>query len=170
MGFSNDKVVRIRINFAEKSPQQKKTHTHTEKSPIKGFLGVRRLKTFRVLQTQVVSNLVVCNFHAQALFSALFAFFTPFCSPLRSFFFEKSATKITPIVIASDFCVDAKSPRNPCRKKGKTGSEIATRNSLQRKSLATFHRTLKSQCRSGWVLVLLSGTAQIAATVNLWGR
>ena len=47
------------------------------------------------------------------------------------------------IAIASDFRVDgAKSPEIP-QKEGVLGSEIATRN---RKSLATFHRTLKSQC------------------------
>ena len=45
--------------------------------------------------------------------------------------------------IASDFRVDgAKSPEIP-QKEGVLGSEIAARN---RKSLATFHRTLKSQC------------------------
>ena len=48
------------------------------------------------------------------------------------------------IAIASDFRVDgAKSPEIP-QKEGVLGSEIAARN---RKSLATFHRTLKSQCR-----------------------
>ena len=47
------------------------------------------------------------------------------------------------IAIASDFRVDgAKSPEIP-QKEGVLGSEIAARN---RKSLATFHRTLKSQC------------------------
>ena len=47
------------------------------------------------------------------------------------------------IAIASDFRVDgAKSPEIP-QKEEVLGSEIATRN---RKSLATFHRTLKSQC------------------------
>ena len=47
------------------------------------------------------------------------------------------------IAIASDFRVDgAKSPEIP-QKGGVLGSEIAARN---RKSLATFHRTLKSQC------------------------
>ena len=47
------------------------------------------------------------------------------------------------IAIASDFRVDgAKSPEIP-QKEGGLGSEIAARN---RKSLATFHRTLKSQC------------------------
>ena len=47
------------------------------------------------------------------------------------------------IAIASDFRVDgAKSPEIP-QKEGVWGSEIAARN---RKSLATFHRTLKSQC------------------------
>ena len=46
------------------------------------------------------------------------------------------------IAIASDFRVDgAKSPEIP-QKEGGLGSEIAARN---RKSLATFHRTLKSQ-------------------------
>ena len=47
------------------------------------------------------------------------------------------------IAIPSDFRVDwAKSPEIP-QKEGVLGSEIAARN---RKSLATFHRTLKSQC------------------------
>ena len=47
------------------------------------------------------------------------------------------------IASASDFRVDwAKSPEIP-QKEGVLGSEIAARN---RKSLATFHRTLKSQC------------------------
>ena len=45
---------------------------------------------------------------------------------------------------ASDFRVDgAKSPEI-LQKEGVLGSEIAARN---RKSLATFHRTLKSQCK-----------------------
>ena len=47
------------------------------------------------------------------------------------------------IAIASDFRVDgAKSPEIP-QNEGVLGPEIAARN---RKSLATFHRTLKSQC------------------------
>ena len=47
------------------------------------------------------------------------------------------------VAIASDFRVDgAKSPEIP-QKEGVLGSEIAARN---RRSLATFHRTLKSQC------------------------
>ena len=47
------------------------------------------------------------------------------------------------IAIASDFRVDgAKSPEIP-QKEGVLDSEIAARN---RRSLATFHRTLKSQC------------------------
>ena len=47
------------------------------------------------------------------------------------------------IAIASDFHVDgAKSPEIP-QNEGVLGSEIAARN---RRSLATFHRTLKSQC------------------------
>ena len=47
------------------------------------------------------------------------------------------------IAISSDFCVDgAKSPEI-LQKKGVLGSDIAARN---RKSLATVHRTLKSQC------------------------
>ena len=47
------------------------------------------------------------------------------------------------IAIASDFRVDgAKSPEIP-QKEGVLGSEIAARN---RRSLASFHRTLKSQC------------------------
>ena len=48
------------------------------------------------------------------------------------------------IAIASDFHVDgAKSPEVP-QKAGVSGSDIATQN---HKSLATFHRTLKSQCQ-----------------------
>ena len=51
------------------------------------------------------------------------------------------------ITIARDFRVDgAKSPEIP-QKKGALGSEIAARN---RKSLATFHRTLKSQCSTAF--------------------
>ena len=47
------------------------------------------------------------------------------------------------IAIASDFRVDgAKSPEIP-QQEGVLGSEIAARN---RRSLATFHRNLKSQC------------------------
>ena len=47
------------------------------------------------------------------------------------------------IAIASDFRIDgARSPEIP-QKEGVSGSEIAARN---RKSLATFHRTPKSQC------------------------
>ena len=47
------------------------------------------------------------------------------------------------IAIASDFRVDgANAPEIP-QKEGVLGSEIAARN---RRSLATFHRTLKSQC------------------------
>ena len=47
------------------------------------------------------------------------------------------------LALASDFRVDgAKSPEIP-QKEGVLGSEFAARN---RKSLATFHRTLKSQC------------------------
>ena len=47
------------------------------------------------------------------------------------------------IAIASDFRVDR--PKSPeiLQKEGVLGPEIAARN---RKSLATFHRTLKSQC------------------------
>ena len=48
------------------------------------------------------------------------------------------------IAIASDFRVDgAESPEIP-QKEGVSASEMATQN---RKSLATFHRTLKSQCK-----------------------
>ena len=48
------------------------------------------------------------------------------------------------IAIASDVRIDgAKSPEIP-QKEGVLGSEIAAR---YRKSLATFHRTLKSQCK-----------------------
>ena len=51
------------------------------------------------------------------------------------------------IAIASDFRVDgAKSPEIP-QKEGVLGSEIAARN---RRSLAAFHRTLKSQCIIAW--------------------
>ena len=47
------------------------------------------------------------------------------------------------IAIASDFRVDgAKSPESP-QKEGVLGSEVAARN---RRSLATFHRSLRSQC------------------------
>ena len=47
------------------------------------------------------------------------------------------------IAIARDFRVDgAKSPEIP-QNEGVLGAEIAARN---RRSLATFHRTLKSQC------------------------
>ena len=53
------------------------------------------------------------------------------------------------IAMASDFRVDgAKSPELP-QKEGVLGSEIAARN---RKSLATFHRTLKSQCSNCFLL------------------
>ena len=47
------------------------------------------------------------------------------------------------IAIASDFRVDGAKPPEIPQKEGVLGSEIAARN---RKSLATFHRTLKSQC------------------------
>ena len=54
------------------------------------------------------------------------------------------------IAIASDFRVDrAKSPEI-LQKQGVLGSEIAARN---RKSLATFHRTLKSQCSIAFSIV-----------------
>ena len=53
------------------------------------------------------------------------------------------AHQIRTIAIASDFRVDGfKSPEIP-QKEGVLGSEVAARN---RKSLATFHRTFKSQC------------------------
>ena len=56
---------------------------------------------------------------------------------------ETLAHQYRTIAIASAFRVDgAKSPEIP-QKEGALGSEIAARN---RKSLATFHRTLKSQC------------------------
>ena len=56
------------------------------------------------------------------------------------------------IAIASDFRVDeAKSPEIP-QKGVVSGSEIVTRN---RKSLATFHRTLKSQRGSSSVIFFL---------------
>ena len=48
------------------------------------------------------------------------------------------------IAIASDFRDGAKSPEIP-QKEGVSASEIATQNC---KSLATFHRTLKSQCKA----------------------
>ena len=47
------------------------------------------------------------------------------------------------IAIASDFCVDGTKSPPILQKEGVSGSEIAARN---RKSLAAFHRTLKSQC------------------------
>ena len=56
---------------------------------------------------------------------------------------DNNAHQNRTIAIASDFRVDgAKSPELP-QKEGVWGSEIAARN---RRSLATFHRTLKSQC------------------------
>ena len=56
---------------------------------------------------------------------------------------ENLAHQNRTIAIASDFRVDgAKSPEIP-QKEGVLGLEIAARN---RKSLASFHRTLKSQC------------------------
>ena len=59
------------------------------------------------------------------------------------FFHLSLAHQNRTIAIASDFRVDgAKSPEIP-QKDGVLGSEIAVRNC---KSLATFHRTLKSQC------------------------
>ena len=58
------------------------------------------------------------------------------------------------IAIASDFRVGgAKSPEIP-QKKGLLDSEIAARN---RKSLATFHRTLKSQCSILSEIAAISG-------------
>ena len=58
-------------------------------------------------------------------------------------FLQNLAHQNRTIAIASDFCVDgAKSPEIP-QNEGVWGSEIAARN---RRSLATFHRTLKSQC------------------------
>ena len=63
------------------------------------------------------------------------------------------------IAIASDFRVDeAKSPEIS-QKEGLLGSEIATRN---RKSLATFHRTLKSQCKVSEIARFLGGAMGIA--------
>ena len=47
------------------------------------------------------------------------------------------------IAIASDFRVDCAKSAEIAQKEGVLGSEIAARN---RKSLATFHRNLKSQC------------------------
>ena len=65
--------------------------------------------------------------------------FRPFLWILLFFLAHQNRT----IAIASDFRVDwAKSPEIP-QKEGVLGWEIAARN---RKSLATFHRTLKSQC------------------------
>ena len=65
-------------------------------------------------------------------------------SPLRfEFRVHGLAHQNRTIAIASDFRVDgAKSPEI-LQKEEVLGSEIAARN---RKSLATFHRTLKSQC------------------------
>ena len=61
---------------------------------------------------------------------------------LRRFFCRLAHQNCT-IAVASDFRADgAKSPEFP-QKEGVLGSEIAARN---RRSLATFHRTLKSQC------------------------
>ena len=55
----------------------------------------------------------------------------------------QKATQNRTIAIASDFRVDgAKSPEIP-QQEGVLGSEIAARN---HRSLATFHRTLESQC------------------------
>ena len=52
------------------------------------------------------------------------------------------------IAISSDFRVDgAKSPAS-LRKEGALGSEITARN--RNKSLATFHRALKSQCSTAF--------------------
>ena len=68
-------------------------------------------------------------------------------------------TKIAQSSVASDFRVDgAKLPEIP-RKEGALGSEIAARN---RKSLATFYRTLKSQCSHCFQVVL-----EIAS--DFWG-
>ena len=70
-------------------------------------------------------------------FSLLFFLCFSFC--LLLFLAHQNRT----IAIASDFRVDGtKSPEIP-QKEGVLGSEIAART---RKSLATFHRTLKSQC------------------------
>ena len=81
----------------------------------------------------------------------------PFCQPLNRIFSVCTGTRLSSaiwscfnlahqnrtIAIASDFRVDgAKSPEI-LHKEEVLGSEIAARN---RKSLATFHRTLKSQC------------------------
>ena len=81
--------------------------------------------------------------------AVLRVFLTPFPSPKQK---KIKISLTTPFslahqnrtfAIASDFRVEvAKSPEIP-QKEGVLGSEIAVRN---RKSLATFHRTLKSQC------------------------
>ena len=58
------------------------------------------------------------------------------------------------LAIASDFCIDgAKSPEIP-QKEGVLGPEIATRN---HKSLASFLRTLKSQCKVSEKTLAISG-------------
>ena len=61
--------------------------------------------------------------------------------------------------IASEFRIDgAKSPEIP-QKEGVLDSEIAARN---RRSLATFHRTLKSKCSIALLLSLVSEIAAIS--------
>ena len=74
------------------------------------------------------------------------------------------------IAIASDFRVDgAKSPEIP-QKEGVLGSEIAARN---RKSLATFHRSLKSQCSIAFSCLgnrAISGVAMGIAIANRKNR
>ena len=66
-----------------------------------------------------------------------------FRTDVKGFMFRLLAHQNRTIAIASDLCVDgAKSPEIS-QKERVWGSEIAARN---RKSLATFHRTLKSQC------------------------
>ena len=71
------------------------------------------------------------------------------------------------IAIASDFRVDgAKSPEI-LQKEGVSASEIATRN---RKSLATFHRTSKSQCKYPGNRLRFLGSRMGIATANRKNR
>ena len=73
----------------------------------------------------------------------IFRIFRVFVSAFSAFSAFSLAHQNRTIAIASDFRVDgAKSPEIP-QQEGLWGSEIAARN---RRSLATFHCTLKSQC------------------------
>ena len=68
------------------------------------------------------------------------------------------------IAIASDFRVDgAKSPEIP-QKEGVLGSEIAAQN---RKSLSTFHRTLKSQCSTASLVRRRTNVQQLTCKIDL---